>query len=145
VALEPGEDLALRVLELAALERAERRGPAGGRGAAGRRGLGEGAEVRGDVDLLALAGERGRDGELADVAGPVVAREPLERGVRDALVGRLVAEVPEHALHEDGEIFEALAEGGELDPDLRDAEVEVAPEGAGVDGAHEIAPRRGDD
>ena len=35
--------------------------------------------------------------------------------------------------------------GGQLDLELRDAEVEVAPERAGVDLAHEIAARRGDD
>ena len=39
----------------------------------------------------------------------------------------------------------ALAQRGQLDAHLRDAEVKVAPERAGVHLAHEIAARRGDD
>ena len=104
--------------------------------------------MRGEVDRSVFA-ERERDGDdvaqLADVARPVVAHQALERVVRDPVVGAGIAEVGDHLADERRDVLRALAERGQLDAELRDAEVQVASERPGVHLANEVAARRGDD
>jgi hypothetical protein len=146
--VEPGEVVVLEAVEDLLLGVAE--GGGGARaGGGGRGGEHQRSEVGVDLDGPPLVGERegrgDRVAELADVAGPVVALEACDGGGRYALEGVGGAKVREHVADQGGDVVEASAEGGEVNPDLGHTEEEVAAEEALVDLAGEVAAGGGDD
>ena len=124
-------------------------GGAVGRGGVGRAGVGEfGAD---DFVVDGFLGVEGGEAahevfEFADVAGPAMLAEAVERGAVQGFGSHAgFAGFFEEVAGEDGDVFEALAQGGEADGDDVEAVEEVFAELAGADGLAEVAVGGGDD
>ena len=78
--------------------------------------------------------------QLADVAGPVVGLQGLARGFAEGGFGTAVhgGQAREQMFGERQDVGGAFAQGGHLDGEHAEAEVEVFAEGAGGDGAGEV-------
>ena len=85
--------------------------------------------------------------QLADVAAPVVALEPVERGVGEGFGGDAVAarDLGEDELGDERDVALALAQRRHVDEDDREPVVEVLAERALADLGQQILVRRRDD
>jgi hypothetical protein len=161
-AFEDGEDVLTFQLAQGEWRRVGRGGEGvpgrgGGRGYGRERGRGRLGGARGGEGEVVGFEEGGRlaedDGafddvlEFADVAGPVVVVEGLEAGVAEArdMDAVLAGEALEEVLGEKGDILPAFAEGGDVDGDDVEAEVEVLAELLAGDAQFELAVGGGED
>jgi hypothetical protein len=100
------------------------------------------------TDLLAVGRHRGsveHGGELANVAGPVVSRQPRQGRAREPLSPDVALQAREELARQDGNVALSLAQRRQVNGDGRQTVEEVDAKAPFSDANVERGPTRGDD